>query len=154
MLRKEQAILDRKQLDAIIGQAEICHLACCQDGKPYLVPLSFGYDGERIYFHSAKKGTKIEILVQNPNVSLAFEGEVDLVRDPEQACEWSFNYTSVVVKGRAHQLSETGDKHYALNQIMIHYSGRSWEMPETELARTSVWSVEIQEITGKRSPAS
>jgi uncharacterized protein len=40
---------------------------------------------------------------------------------------------------------------YALNQIMLHYSGKEWEMTEKMLATVKMWKIEIEEMTGKES---
>ena len=66
MRRKNKEITNRGEIDAMLKKAEIIHLAMCLDDKPYVVPLNFGYDGENIYFHTAQKGLKAEIIRQNP----------------------------------------------------------------------------------------
>ena len=40
---------------------------------------------------------------------------------------------------------------YALNQIMLHYSGKKWEMTEKMLATVKMWKIEIEKMTGKES---
>jgi nitroimidazol reductase NimA-like FMN-containing flavoprotein (pyridoxamine 5'-phosphate oxidase superfamily) len=151
MLRKDKAITDRANLDLIIQQSDFCHIACSLDDKPYLLPISFGYDGHQVYLHTAAKGKKIEIISQNSQVCLSFVSQAKLIKDPDQACDWSFDYASVIIKGEAVKIDHPEKKRYALNQIMLHYSGKSWNMPEKEVTRTMLWSVSIQEITGKGS---
>ena len=58
MRRKEKEVTDRSLIDGIIHQADICHLSCSLEDRPYLVPISFGYDGQAVYIHTAPSGRK------------------------------------------------------------------------------------------------
>ncbi|MCJ7715795.1 MAG: pyridoxamine 5'-phosphate oxidase family protein [Anaerolineales bacterium] len=151
MRKKEKEIIDRNELDQIIHNSLICHLSCCLDNQPYLVPLSFGYDGDAVYFHTALKGKKIEILAVNPQVCLGFEQEIELVTDPNLACNWTFHFRSVIAYGSAEKLTEPISRSKAINQIMLHYSDVDWEFSEKDLSKTILWRVKLDEITGKKS---
>jgi hypothetical protein len=146
-------MFDRTELDQIIHNAQICHLACSINDEPYVVPLAFGYDGKAIYFHTAKTGKKIDILSANPRVCLGFEEGIQLQPNPDQACEWSFVYKSVIATGIAKELTEPSARLIAIQQIMQHYSGRKWDLQEDDLSNTKLWRVEVDKITGKKSPA-
>ncbi len=151
MRRKEKEITDRNELHQIIRDSLICHLACCLDDQPYLVPLSFGYDGHTVYFHTAKDGKKIKYLVLNPRVCLAFESEVKLQTDLDLACNWTFHFRSVIAYGTAEELIDPDSRASAIKQIMLHYSDRDWKISDNELSRTILWRVQLDEITGKKS---
>ena len=56
MRRRDQEITDREEIDTIIRDARVFHLAMAESGGPYVLPLNFGYDGACIYFHSATEG--------------------------------------------------------------------------------------------------
>lgn len=146
-------MFDRTELDQIIHSAQICHLACSNNDEPYVVPIAFGYDGKAIYFHTAQTGRKIDILSVNPRVCLGFEKDISLVPDPDQACEWSFRYKSIIATGNAEELTNPGDKLNALMQIMQHYSVKEWGFPQDKLSQTKLWRVLLTSITGKKSPA-
>jgi nitroimidazol reductase NimA-like FMN-containing flavoprotein (pyridoxamine 5'-phosphate oxidase superfamily) len=49
-------------------------LGCSTDGKMYIVPVTFVYDGTYIYAHS-KEGLKIKMMRNNPSVCF----EVDII---------------------------------------------------------------------------
>jgi hypothetical protein len=49
------------------------------------------------------------------------------------------------------ELRDPESKAIGLNQVMQHYSGREWEFDAATLARTRVWRVAIEELTGKHS---
>lgn len=152
MIKKDKLITDRVKIDEIIRGSLICHLSCCLKGEPYLIPISFGYDGQAVYLHTAQKGKKITLFEENPRVCLSFVSQADLVTDPEQACRWSFDFASVIAEGVISEIKEPNEKALALNQIMIHYSELAWEFPEKTLAGTRMWKIDLEDLTGKASP--
>jgi len=151
MRRSDREITSRSEIDEIIRGCEVCHLAMAVDGEPYVVPISFGYDGEAVYLHTAREGKKIEFITANPRVCVQFERDVGLVASEAAACDWTFSFESVIGIGVAEELLEQEPKKYGLNQIMRQYSGREWQMDIQSVSRTRVWRVVIETLTGKRS---
>jgi nitroimidazol reductase NimA-like FMN-containing flavoprotein (pyridoxamine 5'-phosphate oxidase superfamily) len=151
MRRAEKNIASRAEIDTVIRSCLVCRLALAANDEPYLVPVSFGYDGAAIYFHTAPEGRKLDILARNPRVCFEFERNVELVRHPTRACRWTLHYESVIGTGRVTEMLGEADKLAGLNEIMAHYSGREWEMTPTAIEATRVWKVVIDEVSGKRS---
>jgi nitroimidazol reductase NimA-like FMN-containing flavoprotein (pyridoxamine 5'-phosphate oxidase superfamily) len=150
MRRAEREIKDRQTIDEILRQATVCRLGLCDDGMPYVVPLNFGYDGERLYFHSAREGRKMEVLKANPNV--CFEVDVDHELVPtETACDWGTKFRSVIGFGKAWLVEDPEGKKQALDVILGHYSDGYYEYTEEALAKVAVIRIEIESITGKQS---
>ena len=65
MRRRDREITSRQEIDAIIRAAEVCRLAFADRDEPYVVPVSFGYDGEALFIHTAKTGRKLEFIEAN-----------------------------------------------------------------------------------------
>jgi len=151
MRRADREITSRERIDEIIRGCEVCHLGMADGGEPYVVPVSFGYDGHSVYFHSAREGRKLEAIAANPRVCVQFERRVVLMPSETEACEWSFAFESAIGFGVVEELRDPEAKAFGLNQIMHHYSGRRWEFDPSTLARTRVWRVAIEELTGKQS---
>ena len=151
MRRTDKEITDREQLEAIIRGSLVCRLALARDNVPYLVPMSFGYDGAALYLHTAIEGRKIGFLEANPQVCFEFERNVELRRDPESACKWSFDFESVIGYGTLGELVEPAQQEHALNEIMRQYSGRSWPFDDTAVVKVRVWKITITSLTGKQS---
>ena len=65
------------EINDIISRCQICHVAMVDtEGKPYLVPMNFGFVDDIIYLHSAQKGKKIseedaDMLIQYANNLIA-----------------------------------------------------------------------------------
>jgi len=153
MRKQKKSISERGIIDEIIHNSQICHLACCLVDQPYVIPISFGYDGKTVYFHTARAGKKNEIFLKNPQVCLGFESFIELITDQDQACGWTFDFQSVIAVGLIREIKDPKEKIAGLNQIMLHYSGKEWDMPEIEINKTKVWGVELTTVTGKNSPS-
>lgn len=151
MRRTDREITSRERIDEIVLGCEVCHLGMADGDQPYVVPVSYGYDGQSVYFHSAREGRKLDVIADNPRVCVEFERRVQLVPSETAACEWSFAFESAIGFGVVEELRDPEAKASGLNQIMQHYSGRSWEFDAPTLARTRVWRVAIEELTGKQS---
>ena len=151
MRRHDKEISSRGRIDEIIRSADVCRIAFADAGEPYIVPVSFGYDGEAIYLHTARKGRKIDFIGANNRVCFEFESNVSLKTDDSDACNWTFEFESVIGYGTITELETAEDKTHGLNQIMLHYSGREWDIDEAATATTRVWRIDVESVTGKRS---
>jgi hypothetical protein len=149
MRREEKEIKDMTLIEAVIKQARVCRLAMVDGDKPYVIPMSFGYDGSHIYFHSALEGRKIEVLKKNPQVCFEFD-EVTKVVKNKDACEWGMAFKSVVGEGTAVFLEDITQKNHGLGLIMAQYSTRTFVFPKESVDKTAVIKVEITRITGKQ----
>ncbi len=59
--------LDEAEIDAFLEKQTIGRIGCCADGKPYVVPVSYVYDGSFFYCHT-HEGMKIDMMRKNPKV--------------------------------------------------------------------------------------
>ena len=96
MRRADKEIAHLDTILKIVRDCEVCRLGLAVDGEPYVVPVSFGFDGEAVFFHTAKGGKKIDMMTANPRVCVQFERNVKLVTDDEDACSWTFDFESVI----------------------------------------------------------
>jgi nitroimidazol reductase NimA-like FMN-containing flavoprotein (pyridoxamine 5'-phosphate oxidase superfamily) len=151
MRRTDKEIQSRDEIDGIIRGSDVCRIAMAMDNMPYIVPVSFGYDGESIYLHTAGEGKKIDHFRNNPNICFEFERNVTLFRDPADACKWSFSYESVIGFGKIFELESSAQRETGLNKVMSHYSGKDWAFDEDKMKNVRVWKIVISSMTGKRS---
>ena len=150
MRRKEKEITDRAVIESIVLRSSVCRLALSEDNRPYIVPLCFGYKDNTLYFHSARKGKKLDILRKNNNVCFEFDIDHKIV-EAEKACKWGMKYQSVIGYGNASVINDPESKRRAFNIIMQHYSGRSFTYAEVALKDTVIIKVEIESMRGKKS---
>lgn len=153
MRKTKKRIDSQAELWGVLADAQVLYLAMSQGDEPYVVPMSFGLLDGAVFLHSGPKGLKMDILRANPKV--CFSATTDYsVLTAEEACKWSLKFCSVVGFGRADEVTDEAAKAQALEAIMKHYSGRDdWEFNDQGLAMASVWRIEVESLSGKRSPA-
>ena len=150
MRRKDREITEEAAVVAIIENARVCRLAMVDGDRPYMVPLCFGYQDRALYFHSALKGRKIDLLRKSPHVCFELEAVAEAVA-AEKACDWGMKYQSVIGFGRAEFIEDADDKRRALDIIMAHYDNKGYSFPEKEMNAAAVFKVAIESMTGKQS---
>lgn len=151
MRQHKREIKDAALMEEIIAKADVCRLGLCKEGMPYIVPLSFGYDGSFIYFHTAAEGMKLDYITANNRVCFELEHDVRIIQDDNAACKWSMSFYSVIGFGIIEEITDRQLKICALNEIMKHYSHQEWDFDEQIVARTCVWKIAIEQMTGKQS---
>jgi nitroimidazol reductase NimA-like FMN-containing flavoprotein (pyridoxamine 5'-phosphate oxidase superfamily) len=136
----------------IIDKCEACYVSMVdKENKPYIVPLNFGLKDDIIYLHSANKGKKMDILLQNPNVCIAFSTDHKLrFQHEEVACSYGMKYRSVLVYGHIEFIAEAEAKIEAMNIVMRKYVGRDFTFNAPAIREVSVYKVVISEMTGKK----
>ena len=150
MRRKDKEISDESGIEAIIEKAMVCRLGMVNGDKPYIVPLSFGYRDNALYFHGALRGQKIDLIKENSNVCFEFDIAAEALGG-EEACNWSMKFKSVIGFGKAAFIEGLEEKRHALGIIMAQYSEKEFEFPEKMVNATAVIKVEIERMTGKQS---
>jgi nitroimidazol reductase NimA-like FMN-containing flavoprotein (pyridoxamine 5'-phosphate oxidase superfamily) len=148
MRRKDREITDRSSIDQIIRRCLVCRLAVCDDGQPYVIPLTFGYDGHCLYFHSATAGKKLDILKRNNHVGFEFD-ILHKITKAASLCHWGATYESVVGSGMAEIVESHQDKVTALRWIIRQYGGVPGEFTERDLASVTVVRISVTSISGK-----
>ena len=151
MRRKDKEILEGELISQIIKNAQVCRLALAKKNIPYIIPVSFGYDGSAIYFHTAKEGKKIDYINSNNEVCFEFEYGVQLIPDECNPCKWTFSFQSVIGNGKIYELVIDSEKVEGLRQIVGHYSTQKWVFDKKALDNIRVWKILIGTISGKQS---
>jgi len=149
MRRKEREITDRKEIDEIIHFGKVMHLALSDNNLPFLVPVFYTYNGTFIYFHSAKAGTKIDIMKKNNNV--CFEISIDHgIIESDIACDFEAKHRTVIGFGKAEFVENEEEKIAALDGIVAQFTDKKFEYPKGNLNATAVIRINILSIKGKK----
>lgn len=119
------------------------------DGYPYTVPINFYYDEEenKIYFHSAKKGHKIDSIISNDKVCLTTwnDGYVD-------DGDWAYHVSSCVVFGRARLVNDCKATEEKVRKFALKYYPSAEEVEEEikmGIKGVQLVEIEIEHISGK-----
>ncbi|MGC4076147.1 MAG: pyridoxamine 5'-phosphate oxidase family protein [Rubrivivax sp.] len=149
MRRSQREITDRAEIDAVIGSARVMRIAMVDGDRPFLVPVFYGYDGRALYFHSALKGSKIEILRRNPAICFEIGVEHGVIED-EKACDFEARHRTVIGHGRAVFVADEAERVRALDLIVAKLTERRFEYPAANLAVTAVLRIDVELIKGKQ----
>lgn len=148
MRRKDKEITDPEAIVSIIRRSTVCRLGMSDDGQPYVIPMSFGYQDGAVYFHCAPEGRKIEILRKNPRVCIEFDVDC-LLKTGDSACKWGFHFNSAIAFGVAAIIEDSTEKQAGLDIIMRQYSGDVFMYSESAFDKIVVIRVNVTELTGK-----
>ena len=117
MRRKNQA-LSREEAAAVLDRALSGVLALSgDDGYPYAVPISYVYDGGKLYFHCAKSGHKLDALQRNPKASFCVVDQDQIV-----PAEYTTYFRSVIVFGQLRVMEEGPEKRAAVEKLAVKYA--------------------------------
>jgi len=150
MRRQERQIRDEQEIRKILEMGLVCRLGLYDGQYPYVVPMNYGYRDNRIYFHCAGEGRKIDILKKNDRVCIEVDVDSRVVQG-QQPCRWTMKYRSVIGFGRARIIDDEREKKAGLDVIMAHYGGSGGEYDEKPLRLTTVIEVILERMTGKQS---
>jgi hypothetical protein len=141
--------------DVIIGLLSQCHVGRLgtigRDGYPIIKPLNFVYHADKIYFHSAREGEKMEHIAGDDRVCFEVDLPITYVKSLSIPCKADYLYRSVIIKGRAHIIEEKDERLSALKCLMEKYQpeGGYCGFPEDKLQLTAIVGIDIEEMTGK-----
>ena len=119
MFRKIRKIKNEIDKDAVESLLRSCRRGILsmngEDGYPYAIPVNYYYDeaNQKIYFHGAKAGYKVDCLNRNDKVCFTVFGN-ESIKD----LEWAPYVQSVVVFGRCHLVDTDND---VLKTFMMKY---------------------------------
>ena len=117
------------------------------DGYPYGIPLDHWYSDNKLYFHCAKVGHKIDAITAYDKVSYCVMDE-GFRRDGE----WALNINSVVVFGRMRIVKDDGKKLEICTNLVRKFTDDEAYL-QKELAnafpRVNCLELAIEHMTGK-----
>lgn len=117
-MRRNKQALSKRECDAVLYRGTSGVLALSGDEcYPYAVPISYVYDGEKLYFHSAKSGHKLDAVRRNGKASFCVIDEDRVV--PE---EYTSYFRSVIVFGTMRVLEEDEEIYRALEKLAMKYA--------------------------------
>lgn len=119
-------------------------------GYPYCIPINFYYDeaDNRIYFHSAKKGHKIDSIKANDKV--CFTSWDDGYREKG---DWAYHVASCVVFGRARLVTDLDLAKDRIRRFALKYYPTAEEVDQEidkSFMAVQMVAIDIEHISGKR----
>jgi nitroimidazol reductase NimA-like FMN-containing flavoprotein (pyridoxamine 5'-phosphate oxidase superfamily) len=134
--------MDSEEIDGLLEGKGFGVLSLCRDGQPYSIPISFGYDGDRIYFgflEGEAESTKVEYIEDGATARL-------LVTDIRGRFDWQ----SIAVTGSVRALSrddETEWDHFIETLVDNGWFMSAFERSDA-IEALHGWELQMDELQG------
>ncbi len=157
--RSDRVVEDESWIREYLRAAAHGSLATVHEGQPFINTNLFVYDEARhaIYLHTARVGRTRGNVEADERVCFSVS-DIGRLLPADEALEFSVEYSGVTVFGRA-LVIQGEEAAEALQLLLDKYAphlrpGRDYRgVTEDELARTSVFKIEIEAWSGKRKVA-
>lgn len=150
-MRRKNCLLTNEAAEKILREGDYGVLALAgDDDYPYAVPINYAVEGNKIYFHSAKVGHKLDAIRRNDKASFCVVDRREVVAE-----EFTTYFSSAIAFGRIKLVedNEDPDKLRGLELLADKYSSTaSNERRTKELGRLSAVVIPvmtIEHLTGK-----
>jgi nitroimidazol reductase NimA-like FMN-containing flavoprotein (pyridoxamine 5'-phosphate oxidase superfamily) len=90
------------EIEEVLMKGSIGRIGCCTNGKAYIVPINYIYDGKQIIAHSTE-GEKIHLMRNNPFVCFEVEEILD-------NCNWK----TVISWGTYQEITDERERYEAM----------------------------------------
>lgn len=142
--------LSHNQIIEVVSTSIVGRLGCHADGKTYVVPISYAYDGDSIYARTFE-GMKISMMRKNPNVCF----QVDKM---ESMADWK----SVILWGNFEELKDEAERKEGLkilvSRVLPNIASETvkftpeWPFPSDSLDEIDgiIFRIRINEMTGRQ----
>ena len=138
-MRRKRQLLSPKDCAAVLERGTSGVLSLQGDEPyPYAVPLSYIYHDNKLYFHCAKSGHKLEAIATNPRGCFCV-----IDQDQVVPAEYTTYYRSVVVFGTLRVLEDEGEKQ-AATEHRETYIHREWD-------RFCMLEMTVDHLSGKQA---
>lgn len=150
-MRRKKQLLPEEEAIAILKEGTSGVLALSgDDGYPYAVPISYVYEGGRLWFHCAKSGHKLDAIRRESKASFCVIAQDKVV--PE---EYTTYFRSVIAFGTIRVL-EGEEMRPAIERLALKYSPlESEESRREEIEKTwkalCILELEVEHLTGKEA---
>jgi len=142
---------DKATVYEILDAAFLCHIGFTVDGQPFVIPTSYGRDGDVLYLHGATTSRMMQQLATGMKTCITVTHLDGLVL-ARSTFHHSMNYRSAVVFGTA-RLVEGEEKMRGLEIITENILKGRWEESRQPIAKemkaTTVLRLDIDQASAK-----
>ncbi len=148
-MRRKDRLASEEKAREIIARAEYgTFMTADKAGIPYGVAVSHAVEGDKIYFHCAPEGRKLDNLRENPRVCMSFVSSV--YRDEEAH---THRFESAIAEGTAVIVEGQEEQVHALRLICGKYAPDSFKDTDGyilgRLSVTTVCRMDMETLCGK-----
>ncbi|MGH2700692.1 MAG: pyridoxamine 5'-phosphate oxidase family protein [Actinomycetota bacterium] len=148
----ERGVYGRSEIARMLDEGFVCHLGFVIDGVPVVLPTMYARSGDRLYVHGAPASRMLRSLRTGIEVCVTVT-HLDGLVYARSAFHHSMNYRSVVVMGRALEVTDTEEKLLALRALVERFGAGRWDDARKpslkEFNKTLVLAVPLDEASAK-----
>jgi nitroimidazol reductase NimA-like FMN-containing flavoprotein (pyridoxamine 5'-phosphate oxidase superfamily) len=148
-----RASYDRALAHAILDEALVASVGFVEKEQPFVIPMAFAREDERLILHAATNSRFHRVLASGAPLCVTVTLLDGLVL-ARSAMHHSVNYRSVVVLGRAEEVTRDDEKLAALARLLEHVlpgRSRASRPPNAvELKATRVFAVPLVAVSVKQ----
>lgn len=150
MRRAKRTISDEDAMSLLAKGRRATLAVNGDDGYPFAFPIDYRFDvdANKIYFHGAKAGQKVDALRRSDKVCLTVMGNERL-----EDGEWAPYVQSVVVFGRCRLVDDAAKTEAEVRRLALKYYPSAEEVErelEKYLSAVQLYEIEIEHLTGKQ----
>jgi nitroimidazol reductase NimA-like FMN-containing flavoprotein (pyridoxamine 5'-phosphate oxidase superfamily) len=120
------------------------------NNAPYVLPMNFAMDGDKVILHSAQQGRMWETIRKNPKVCINWIlGEELAWQDLQVGCSYRVKSKSVIVEGTAEIIDDFKEKERIMKQFMTQYSDLPFKFNAPAIRNVGVLLVPVTKLTAK-----
>ncbi len=143
---------ERELIYDILDEALIAHVGFITDNQPFVIPMAYGREGDRLYLHGSSVSRLLKTLEKGVDVCFTVT-LLDGLVIARSLFHHSMNYRSVVLFGKAKLVESETEKMTALRAFTEQMIPKRWSdarLPNSqELKATTVLSFLIEEGSAK-----
>ena len=147
--RKKQTLSKERIAEILIAEKRGVLSVIGENGYPYGLPINYWYCEENgcIYFHSSKKGHKVDAIKADNRVSFCVYDQ-----GYQKEGEWALNISSVIVFGKVTPVEDHEKAMDICRSLSLKYT-QDLEYIESEVQKfgsaTQCYELRPEHITGK-----
>lgn len=144
-------LLTDSEANAFLAGQTWGRLATIGPEGPYITPLHYALDNDKIYFHSSPKGKKIANIAADSRVCFEVSQLIDIL-EHDNPCKFSTRFISVQVFGKAYLVQEIEEKLAALNLLVKRFvKGEFAPVYDEQASKVAVIALHIERISARES---
>ena len=151
-MRRSRQALGIDACKEVLSRGTSGVLALLGDGGwPYAVPMSYAFDGEKLYFHCAREGHKLDAIRREARASFCVVDRDEVV--PE---EYTTYFRSAIAFGRVRVLENEAQMRAAIELLARRYfpqdsAENRHRAIEREWAGLCMLEMDIEHMSGKEA---
>lgn len=149
-MRRKRQQLSEEEAIKLLQQATSGVLSLVdEDGYPYGVPLSYVYHDNKLYFHSALSGHKVDAIRHSDKASFCI-----ICQDEVHPETFTTHFRSVICFGRVRIIKDETEKFNTIHMLGKRYNPNEEELAEeinSGIHRMMMIEFSIEHMTGKEA---